>query len=143
LKVLQKNLLKLLQNKCIENIAEKIYWNYCIKNLKLLQKKFVTIAEKVQGFLRRFRDPNRVPGIRENYHRVPTGPYRVPNIFLKKTLKSVLKTLQKNSLELLQKISIENAAENFIGIIAEKNQLCKPMNIASPHIRHKLCCDDQ
>jgi len=52
-----------------------------------------------QFFLRRFRDPirvprisNRVPRIRENYHRVPkirenrvpTDPYRVPNIFLKK-----------------------------------------------------------
>ena len=50
-------------------------------------------------FLRRFRDPirvprisNRVPRIRKNYHRVPklreirvpTDPYRVPNIFLKK-----------------------------------------------------------
>jgi len=42
-------------------------------------------------FLRCVRDPiwvsrieNRVPRIRENYHRVPTGPYRVPNIFLKK-----------------------------------------------------------
>jgi len=47
-----------------------------------------------------FRDPirvhrigNRVPKIRENYHRVPkirnrvpTGPHRVPNIFLKNTL---------------------------------------------------------
>jgi len=47
----------------------------------------------VQGFLRCFRDPMRVPRIRENYHwifivrenRVPTCPYRVPNIFLKKT----------------------------------------------------------
>jgi len=52
-----------------------------------------------QGFLRCCRYPirvprieNRVPGMRENYHRVPrikenrvpTGPYRVPNIFLKK-----------------------------------------------------------
>jgi len=57
-------------------------------------------------FLRCFRDPipvprieNQVPTISENYHRVPritenrvprfrsrvpTGPYRVPNIFLKK-----------------------------------------------------------
>jgi len=42
-----------------------------------------------QGFLRRFRDPirvprieKRVPRIREN--RVPTGPYGVPNVFLKK-----------------------------------------------------------
>jgi len=42
-----------------------------------------------QVFLRRFRDPIRVPGIenrvprvRENCHRVPTDPYRVPNIFL-------------------------------------------------------------
>jgi len=26
--------------------------------------------------------------IAENYHRVPRGPYRVPNIFLKKTLPS-------------------------------------------------------
>ena len=49
---------------------------------------------KYQVFLRRFRDPIRVPRIRENYHRVPkiwenrvpTDPYRVPNIFLKKTL---------------------------------------------------------
>ena len=51
----------------------------------------------IAGFLRRFRDPsrvprieNRVPRIRENgvstsqTNRVPTGPYRVPNIFLKK-----------------------------------------------------------
>jgi len=53
------------------------------------------------GFVRCFRDPNRVPRIenqvpkiRENYHRVPKirenrvprGPYRVSNIFLKKTL---------------------------------------------------------
>jgi len=33
-----------------------------------------------------FRVPrieNRVPRNRENYHRVPTGPYRVPNIFRK------------------------------------------------------------
>jgi len=52
----------------------------------------------VQVFLRRFRYPirvprieNRVPRIRESYHRiprikenrVPTGPYRVPNVFLK------------------------------------------------------------
>jgi len=44
-----------------------------------------------QVFLRRFRDPIRVPRIRENYHRipkirksrVPTDPKRVPNIFLK------------------------------------------------------------
>jgi len=36
------------------------------------------------GFLRCFRDAIRVPIIKENYHRVPTGPYRVPNIFLKK-----------------------------------------------------------
>jgi len=48
-------------------------------------------------FLRCFRDPirvptieNRVPRIRENYHRIPTveseksGPYRVFNIFFKK-----------------------------------------------------------
>jgi len=28
------------------------------------------------------RIENRVPRIRENYHRVPTGPYRVPDIFL-------------------------------------------------------------
>ena len=49
---------------------------------------------KVRVFLRRFRDPIRVPRIRENYHRVPsirenrvpTDPYRVPNIFLKKKL---------------------------------------------------------
>jgi len=42
------------------------------------------------GFLRRFRDPIRVPRIRGNYHRlprirenrVPTGPYWVPNIFV-------------------------------------------------------------
>jgi len=53
----------------------------------------------IAGFLRRFRDPsrvpkieNRVPRIRENRvstsqtNRVPTGPYRVPNIFLKKNL---------------------------------------------------------
>ena len=46
-----------------------------------------------QGFLRRFRDPirvtrieNRVPRIRENYHRVPTGPKWVPNILHKKKL---------------------------------------------------------
>jgi len=52
-------------------------------------------------FLRCFRDPNRVPRIenwipriKENYqrvskireNRVPTGPYRVPNIFLKKKM---------------------------------------------------------
>jgi len=52
-----------------------------------------------QGFLRCFRDPvrvprieNRVTSISENYHRVPrirenrvpTGPYRVRNIFFKK-----------------------------------------------------------
>jgi len=45
-----------------------------------------------QGFFwRRFREPirvvrisNRAPRIRENYHRVPTDAYRVPNIFLKK-----------------------------------------------------------
>jgi len=45
--------------------------------------------QKTAGFLRRFRDPIRVPRIRENYHRVPkirdnrvpTDPYRVPNIF--------------------------------------------------------------
>jgi len=31
------------------------------------------------GFLKGvFRDPFRVPRISENYHRVPTGPYRVP-----------------------------------------------------------------
>jgi len=50
-----------------------------------------------KGFLRCFRVPrirenyNRVPRIRENYNRVPrikenrvpTGAYRVPNIFLK------------------------------------------------------------
>ena len=42
------------------------------------------------SFFRCVRDPNRVPRIRENYHRVlkisksrvPTGPYQVPNIFL-------------------------------------------------------------
>jgi len=46
----------------------------------------------LQGFLRCFRDAIRVPRIRENYHqipriresRVPTRPYRVPDIFLKK-----------------------------------------------------------
>jgi len=44
-----------------------------------------------QVFLKRFKDPilvprieNRVPRIREN--RVPTDPYRVPNIFLEKNL---------------------------------------------------------
>jgi len=45
-----------------------------------------------QVFLRCFRDLVRVPRIRENYHlvlrirenRVPTGPCRVPNTFLKK-----------------------------------------------------------
>jgi len=45
-----------------------------------------------QGFLRCFRLENRVPRIRENYHRVPgirenrvpKDPYRVPSIFLKK-----------------------------------------------------------
>jgi len=53
------------------------------------------------GFSRYFTDPirvpaiaNRVPRISKNYHRVPrirenrvpAGPYRVPNIFLKKNL---------------------------------------------------------
>ena len=28
----------------------------------------------------------KVPRIRENYHRVPTNPNRLPNIFLKKNL---------------------------------------------------------
>ena len=44
-------------------------------------------------FRRCFRDPirvssfeNRVPRIRQNYHRLPAGPYQVPNIFLKKKL---------------------------------------------------------
>jgi len=56
------------------------------------------------SFLRHLRDPtrvsrieNRVPRIRENYHlvarvrenRVPTGPYRVLSIFLKKTVLSI------------------------------------------------------
>ena len=36
-----------------------------------------------QGFLRCFRDPIRVPRIRQSL--VPRGSYRVPNIFLKKT----------------------------------------------------------
>jgi len=43
-----------------------------------------------QSFFSRFRDPirvsrisNRVPRIRQNYHRVLTNPNRVPNIFLK------------------------------------------------------------
>ena len=43
-----------------------------------------------QAFLWWFRDPirvhrieNRFPRIREIYHRVPTGPYRLPNISLK------------------------------------------------------------
>jgi len=55
----------------------------------------------VRVFLRRFRDPNRVPRIsnrvpkvRENYHRVPkirenrvpTDPNQVHNIFLKKNM---------------------------------------------------------
>ena len=42
----------------------------------------------IAGFLRCFRDPrieNRVPRISENYHRVPTGPYQLPNIFHEKT----------------------------------------------------------
>jgi len=62
-----------------------------------------TLAEYIfipqPGFLRRFRDPiriprisNRVPRHRKNYdqvhkireNRVPTDPYQVPNIFLKK-----------------------------------------------------------
>jgi len=55
---------------------------------KVSTKKF----HLVKVFLRRFRDPVWVPRIRENYHRVPkisenrvpTDPYRVPNIFLKK-----------------------------------------------------------
>jgi len=50
-----------------------------------------------QFFLRCFRDPIWIPRIRENYHRVPewekirflesekSGPYQVPNIFLKKS----------------------------------------------------------
>ena len=59
----------------------------------------------IAGFLRRFRDPsrvpkieNRVPRIRENRvstsqtNRVPTGPYRVPNIFLKKNLGYTLRS---------------------------------------------------
>jgi len=51
-------------------------------------------------FFKVFMDPNRVPRIRENYHRVPresekigslesetSGPYRsIPNILLKKTV---------------------------------------------------------
>ena len=48
-------------------------------------KKFSPTVEKCvgnsSGFFRRFTDPSRVPRI-EN--RVPTDPYRVPNIFLKK-----------------------------------------------------------
>jgi len=66
---------------------------------------FACICTRV--FLRRFRDPtrvprisNRVPRIRENYHRVnkirenrvPTNPNRVPNIFLKKKLYVLLWT---------------------------------------------------
>ena len=55
---------------------------------------FVAANTLSQVFLRRFRDPIRVPKIRENYHRVPkirenrvpTDPYRVLNIFLKKKL---------------------------------------------------------
>jgi len=34
--------------------------------------------------LRCFRDPIRIPRIRENYHRVPKDAYRAPNIFIKK-----------------------------------------------------------
>jgi len=57
-----------------------------------------------QGFLRYFRDPIRVRSIRENYHRVPrirenrvpTGPYWVPNIFLKNTRMYVLRFLLTN-----------------------------------------------
>jgi len=40
----------------------------------------------LQVFLRHFRDPIRVPRIRENYHWVPTDPYQAPNFFLKKKL---------------------------------------------------------
>jgi len=51
--------------------------------LKLREGAFLYIYIYT-GFLRRFRDLIRVPNIREN--RVPTNPYRVPNIFLKKKL---------------------------------------------------------
>ena len=62
------------------------------------------LCQWFSSFLRCFRDPirvprieNWVPRIRENYHRVsrirenrvPTGPHRIPNIFLKKNLNLV------------------------------------------------------
>jgi len=71
---------------------------------------FPFVTHETRVFLRRFRDPIRVPRIRENYHRVPkirenrvprireigsllpTNPNRVPNIFLKKKLHETYET---------------------------------------------------
>jgi len=64
----------------------------------------------MQVFVRRYRDPirvprieNRVPRISKNHHRVPrtrenrvpTGPYRVPNIFLKKKTAGICKSVDE------------------------------------------------
>ena len=87
-----------------------INWNISKRILNLLMKTLtlhIIVIEPSRymssGFLRRLKDPIRVPRIRENYHRVPkirenrvpTDPYRVPNIFLKKTLMSMMSS-QRN-----------------------------------------------
>jgi len=46
-----------------------------------IDKNSTNLLCLIRAFLRRFRDPIRVPRIS---NRVPTDPYRVPNIFLKK-----------------------------------------------------------
>jgi len=81
-------------NKGLSNPRLRILDNLCVfKNL------FLLIYGVVRVFLRCFKIPIRVPSIenrvhriKENYHRiprikenrVPTGPYQLPNIFLKK-----------------------------------------------------------
>jgi len=49
----------------------------------------------IRVFIKYFRDTIRVPRIKEI--RVPTGPYRVPNISLKKNLRYILFVLQPST----------------------------------------------
>jgi len=76
--------------------------NLVPKQFSLVYRKYAVILEITRVFSRCFRDPIRVPRIRENYHRVsrigenrvPAGPHRLPYISFKKNTEITTKNIK-------------------------------------------------
>jgi len=95
----------------LKMLPDRILGCEAVKTVRFYEQKtqwlLAAVCTKCRVFLRCCRDPNLVPRIRENYHRVPgiienwvtTGPYQVPNIFLKNKPKWVKNALSRCTLQ--------------------------------------------